>query len=112
MMGASRFKDGRGARWCEIIESVKPGGRLIGNRTHHPEGIREERITARELVGWRQFPINQEVTSEGQTLGVPVGWNKPASHCGRRSCWEVAKTCGQDAPSLEARFARRVMMAL
>jgi len=76
------------------------------------EGIHEGRITAKESAGWKQFPINQKFTSEGGTLGVPAGWNKPASRCGRRSCREVAKTCGQGAAGVETRLARRAMMAL
>jgi hypothetical protein len=89
-----------------------PGGRSVGNRIYRVEGIHEGRITAQEYVGWRQFPINQEFTSEGQTLGVPTGWNKPVSRCRRRFCREVAKTWGQGALGVEARFARRTMMAL
>jgi hypothetical protein len=29
-MGASRLIDGRGARWCDVAESVKPGGKQSG----------------------------------------------------------------------------------
>jgi len=29
-MGASRFIDGKGARWCGVAESVKPGGKQSG----------------------------------------------------------------------------------
>jgi hypothetical protein len=65
-----------------------------------------------EHVGWKQFPINQERTSEGLTLGVPAGWNKPASHRGRFSCREVVKTWGREAAGVESRFARRMIVAL
>jgi len=63
--GSQPFKDGKGAMRCKIAESVKPGGRSIGNRLYRLEGIHEERITAKEQVGWKQFPINQEFTSGG-----------------------------------------------
>jgi hypothetical protein len=76
------------------------------------EGIHEGQIMTQEPAGWKQFPINQEITSEGLTLGVPAGWNKPASHRGRFSCREVAKTCGREAAGSEPRLARRVIMAL
>jgi len=76
------------------------------------EGIHARQITTQGPVGWRQFPINQEIPSEGLTLGVPAGWNKPASRCGRHFCREVAKTWGRKASGVESRFARRAMMAL
>jgi hypothetical protein len=97
---------------CKVAESVGPGGRLVGNRMHLVEGIPERRITTKGPVGWRQFPIDQDITSEGLTLGVPAGWNKPASRCGRHFCREVEKTWGRKAAGVESRFARRTMMAL
>lgn len=95
--GSQLLQDGIGAAWCKIIESVKPGGQAIGNCLCRAEGIHEEQITTREPVGWRQFPISHVLFFEGLTLGVPAGWNRPASRCGRCSCKEVAKTYGQEA---------------
>lgn len=112
MMGAGRSKDGIGAEWCRICESVKPAGHAVGSRLYRPEGTHEEQITTRELAGWEQFPISHVLFSEGRTLGVPAGWNTPASRCWRRSCKEVAKAYGREALGVETRFARWSMMAL
>jgi len=112
MMGASRFIDGKGAVWCKIIESVKPGGQAVGNRLYHMEGTHGGQITTGEPVGWTTIPHQPCLFSEGQTLGVPAGWNTPASRFWRLSCKEVAKAYGREALGVEAQFARWSMMAL
>jgi len=48
----------------------------------------------------------QGKTLEARTLGVPVGWNKPADQLKRLTCREVEITCGRGAASLESRSSR------
>jgi len=112
MMGAGRSKDGIGAEWCKICESLRPAGHAVGSRLYHPEGTHEGQITTRELAGWKQFPTIHVLFSEGRTLRVPAGWNTPASRFRRRPCKEVAKAYGRGALGVETRFARWSMMAL
>jgi len=81
--GSRLLQDSIGAAWCRIIESVEPGGQVIGSHLYRVEGTHEVQITTREPVGWRQFPIIHVLFSGGQALGVPAGWNRPASCCGR-----------------------------
>jgi len=47
-MGASCLIDSKGAMRCDVIESVEPGGVVVGNCTHRMEGTHVGWITAKE----------------------------------------------------------------
>jgi len=52
--------------------------------------------------------VSISITSEAlkaPTLGVPAGWNKPASRIGEYLCQEVEKTCRWRASGVKTRMS-------
>lgn len=91
---------------------VKPERPSRGNGAFHPEGSHEGCETTKKQGCRERHPTSRDDTSEGHTLGVPVGWNKPASHCGRSPVVRLRKPVDGELAELEGCMSRRVMMAL
>jgi len=87
-------------------------GWVVGNYRRQSEGRHEGRVTTKKHTGWEQLRIILVLDSEGRTLRVLVGRNRPTSWYRRFSCRKVEKTYGREAARLEPRLSRWPMIAL